>query len=239
MMAFVPSGPVALCAFLLLLLQSGGFCENCKAYKDSNNNLYSEKKCPDFCCGICTYRYCCSETSLQLDEDDQLKCNLQPSERTDLPVMGEAMKLRDYDWEYSPPSFGTFLGIGIALFVLFMVIVILCFTCSCCCLYKACRSPRRPVVTNTTTTTVVQVPYPQQSGPPPGYPTGAYQGYNPLPVQPQPGMPVAPYPTQYPPPYPTQPVGPPAYHETMAGAGIPVTQPPYNPAYMDPPKPSH
>lgn len=74
------------------------------------------------------------------------------------------------------------------------------------------------VVTTTTATTVVQVPYPQQPGmPPQGYPVGMYQGYNPLPVQPQQGMPAAPYPTQYPPPYPTQPAGPPPYHETMAG----------------------
>lgn len=69
----------------------------------------------------------------------------------------------------------------------------------------------------TTATTVVQVPYPQQSGVPVAYAGGAYQGYNPLPVQPQPGMPAAPYPTQYPPPYPTQPIRPPPYQETVPG----------------------
>ncbi|KAL8212396.1 UNVERIFIED_CONTAM: hypothetical protein K2H54_045274 [Gekko kuhli] len=139
--------------------------------------------------------------------------------------------------------FGTFVAIGVTLFVLFVVTVILCFTCSCCCLYKACRGTpaARPVVTTTTATTVVQVPYPQQPGMTPGYHGGYHAGYSPVPVQPQPGMPAAPYPTQYPPPYPMQPAGPPAYHETMAGAGVshPTVQPPYNPAYMDPPKPSY
>ncbi|KAJ6668397.1 hypothetical protein lerEdw1_015774 [Lerista edwardsae] len=159
--------------------------------------------------------------------------------RIDLPDMGGALKFKsNFDnWDDHPtPNFGTFLAVGITMFVLFVVTIILCFTCSCCCLYKACRRQPRPIVTTTTATTVVQVPYPQQPGVPPGYPVGAYQGYNPVPVQPQHGMPAAPYPTQYPPPYPTQPAGPPAYHETMAGAGAPVTQPPYNPAYMDPPK---
>lgn len=29
------------------------------------------------------------------------------------------------------------------IFVLFIVTIIACFTCSCCCLYKMCRRPRR------------------------------------------------------------------------------------------------
>lgn len=131
------------------------------------------------------------------------------------------------------------------------------------------------VVTTTTATTVVHTPYPQPPSVPPSYPGPTYQGYHPMP--PQPGMPAAPYPTQYPPPYPAQPMGPPAYHETLAGEyhcqrqpclaphischcplvlqssrcttnrypllfsggaamPYPASQPPYNPAYMDPPK---
>ncbi|XP_064930584.1 protein shisa-5 isoform X3 [Columba livia] len=138
-----------------------------------------------------------------------------------------------------PSSFGTFVAIGIGIFAVIAVTLILCLTCSCCCLYKACRRPR-PVVTTTTATTVVHAPYPQQQGVPPSYPVAPYQGYQPVAIQPQPGMPAAPYPAQYPPPYPMQPSGPPAYHETMAagaGAPYPVSQPPYNPAYMDPQKP--
>lgn len=70
-------------------------------------------------------------------------------------------------------------------------------------------------MTNTTTTTVVHTPYPQPPSVAPSYPGPTYQGYHPMP--PQPGMPTAPYPTQYPPPYLAQPVGPPAYHESLAG----------------------
>lgn len=120
------------------------------------------------------------------------------------------------------------------------------------------------VVTTTTATTVVHTPYSQAPSVPPSYPGPTYQGYHPMP--PQPGMPAAPYPTQYPPPYLAQPMGPPAYHETVAGEypyrlqlcrtpcshahrqpvsslfsggaamPYPASQPPYNPAYMDPPK---
>ncbi|XP_062441746.1 protein shisa-5 isoform X1 [Rhea pennata] len=136
-------------------------------------------------------------------------------------------------------GFGTLVAIGVSLFAVVVITIILCLTCSCCCLYKACRRPQ-PVVTTTTATTVVHAPYPQQPAVPAGYPAAPYQGYQPVAVQPQPGMPIAPYPTQYPPPYPTQPAGPPAYHETVAvgaGAPYPVSQPPYNPAYMDPQKP--
>uniref|UniRef100_A0A8C6MHM8 Protein shisa-5 n=1 Tax=Moschus moschiferus TaxID=68415 RepID=A0A8C6MHM8_MOSMO len=121
-------------------------------------------------------------------------------------------------------KFGTVIAVGVTLFVIAVVTIIVCCTCSCCCLYKLCRRPR-PVVTTTTATTVTHTPYVQ----PPSYPGPTYQGYHS--VVPQPGMPTA--------PYPTQPTGPPAYHETMAGGAAlpyPASQPPYNPAYMEPPK---
>ncbi|XP_062486649.1 protein shisa-5 isoform X1 [Pezoporus occidentalis] len=133
--------------------------------------------------------------------------------------------------------FGTLAAIGVAVCAVIIITIILCLTCSCCCLYKACRRPR-PVVT-TTSTTVVHAPYPQQQGASPNYQVAPYQGYQPVAIPPQPGMPVAPYPAQYPPPYPVQPSGPPAYCETVAagaGAPYPVSQPPYNPAYVDPQK---
>ncbi|XP_010283034.1 PREDICTED: protein shisa-5 [Phaethon lepturus] len=137
--------------------------------------------------------------------------------------------------------FGTLIAIGVTVCAVIVITIILCLTCSCCCLYKACRRPR-PVVTTTASTTVVHAPYPQQQGVPPNYPVAPYQGYQPVAIQPQPGMPVAPYPAQYPPPYPMQPSGPPAYHETVAagaGAPYPISQPPYNPAYVDPQKPTY
>ncbi|KAM9133929.1 protein shisa-5 isoform 1-T1 [Pangshura tecta] len=236
----VPAGGCSRLALSVLLLLASASGESCRAYTDSDGHTYSEKSCPQFCCGNCISRYCCLDRSYKFGEDEQFMCNVL-DDRTYQPIKEETLKLRSHfgdDWE-PRPSFGTFVAIGVTLFVVFIVTVILCFTCSCCCLYKMCRR-QRPVVTTTTSTTVVHAPYPQQPGIPPGYPVAPYQGYHPVPVQPQPGMPAAPYPTQYPPPYPTQVSGPPAYQETMAasaGAPYPVNQPPYNPAYMDPQKP--
>ncbi|XP_061864345.1 protein shisa-5 isoform X1 [Colius striatus] len=193
---------------------SGEFCQ---AYVNSYGVSQPAQNCPFYCCGDCTLRYCCYNPLSRLDEAQQLQCD-------------------EFDG-----SFGTLIAIGVTVCAVIIVTIVLCLTCSCCCLYKACRRPR-PVVATTTATTVVHAPYPQQPAVPPGYPAAPYQGYQPMPVQPQPGMPVAPYPAQYPPPYPTQPSGPPAYHETMAagaGAPYPISQPPYNPAYMDPQKPTY
>ncbi|XP_040449079.1 protein shisa-5 isoform X3 [Falco naumanni] len=190
--------------------------EDCQAYIDHHGKAHPAKSCPNFCCGDCVHQYCCSNAFLKFDEEQQFQCYLLDG------------------------SFGTLIAIGVAVCGVIVVTIILCLTCSCCCLYKACRKPR-PVVT-TTSTTVVQAPYPQQQGVPPSYPVAPYQGYQPVAIQPQPGMPVAPYPTQYPPPYPMQPSGPPAYHETVAagaGAPYPISQPPYNPAYVDPQKPTY
>ncbi|XP_073757275.1 protein shisa-5 isoform X4 [Callorhinus ursinus] len=178
----------------------------------SRGRKFFPESCPDFCCGNCYNQYCCS---------DELK------------------KFVGSEGSCAGPEarFGATVAIGLTIFVLSVVTVIICFTCSCCYLYKMCRRPPRPVVTTTTATTVVHTPYPQPPSVPPSYPGPTYQGYHPMP--PQPGMPVAPYPTQYPPPYPAQPMGPPAYHETLAGGAAmpyPASQPPYNPAYMDPPK---
>uniref|UniRef100_A0A2K6DEI3 Protein shisa-5 n=1 Tax=Macaca nemestrina TaxID=9545 RepID=A0A2K6DEI3_MACNE len=110
-------------------------------------------------------------------------------------------------------GFKATLAVGLTIFVLSVVTIIICFTCSSCFLYKTCHRPR------------------------PSKCAAHYQGYHTMP--PQPGMPAAPYPMQYPPPYPAQLMGPPAYHKTLAGgaaAPYPASQPPYNPAYMDAPK---
>ena len=39
--------------------------------------------------------------------------------------------------------FGATVAIGLTIFVLSVVTVIICFTCSCCYLYKMCRRPPR------------------------------------------------------------------------------------------------
>ncbi|XP_063558997.1 protein shisa-5-like [Gorilla gorilla gorilla] len=134
------------------------------------------------------------------------------------------------------PNEMLWVAISLTIFVLSVVTIIICFTCSCCCLYKMCRRPR-PVVTSITFTTVVHAPYTQPPSVPPSYSGSSYQGY--YPMLPQPGMTAAPYPTQYPPPYSAQPMGPRAYQETLAGgatAPYPMSQPPYNPAYIYVPK---
>ncbi|XP_058535106.1 protein shisa-5 isoform X1 [Ochotona princeps] len=199
--------------------------------------------CPDFCCGTCDAQYCCSDVRKKLVWS-QHACGGPPTSAPSAPAssepleqLGSALRFRSsFDSDDPMSGFGATVAVGLTIFVLSVVTIIVCFTCSCCCLYKMCRRPR-PVVTTTTSTTVVHAPYPQPPSAPPSYPGPTYQGYHSMPSQP--GIPGAPYPMQYPPPYPAQPMGPPAYHETLAGgAAMPyvASQPPYNPAYTDSPK---
>ncbi|XP_028612528.1 protein shisa-5 isoform X2 [Grammomys surdaster] len=217
---------------LLLLPPPGAYGELCRPFGE--DNLIPES-CPDFCCGSCSNQYCCSDMLKKIQWNEEMcpepesRLSSHPEETPEHP--GSALRFRSSIDSDDPMSgFGATVAIGVTVFVVFIATIIICFTCSCCCLYKMCCPSRRPVVTNTTTTTVVHTPYPQPQPVAPSYPGPTYQGYHPMP--PQPGMPAAPYPTQYPPPYLAQPAGPPAYHESLAGA----SQPPYNPAYMDPPK---
>ncbi|XP_054243226.1 protein shisa-5 isoform X2 [Indicator indicator] len=226
---------------LLWLLAAVVWGEDCEAYTDLHGNAYPAQSCPYFCCGYCMVRYCCSNPVLRYDSWKS-SCDLLKAGALGSSSFSDMQLFSDPDiYISSDPSFGTLIAIGVTVCAVIIVTIVLCLTCSCCCLYKACRRPR-PVVATTTATTVVHTPYPQQQGVAPTYPVAPYQGYQPVAIQPQPGMPVAPYPAQYPPPYPMQPSGPPAYHETVAagaGAPYPVSQPPYNPAYMDPQKPTY
>ncbi|XP_045712852.1 protein shisa-5 isoform X1 [Phyllostomus hastatus] len=227
-----------LLVLLLLLLPPppGAHGEVC--VDSSGYNLYP-KTCPVFCCGTCYNQYCCSDILKKFvwakesceDSLAGVRKSLEEAEQ-----LASSLSFNSDMMDRDVPGFGATVAVGVTIFVLFIVTIIACFTCSCCCLYKMCRRPR-PVVTTTTSTTVVHAPYPQPPSVPPTYPGPSYQGYQP--IAPQPGMVAAPYPTQYPPPYPAQPTGPPAYHETLAGGAAtpyPPSQPPYNPAYMDPPK---
>ncbi|XP_071611601.1 protein shisa-5 isoform X1 [Heliangelus exortis] len=231
---------VSLGLSFLLLLPAAVLGEDCRAYTDHYGKAQPAKSCPKFCCGNCMLQYCCSNELLKFDEEQLVQCNLLHGRISELSNLNYMEAFSDPDIYISPdPSFGTLIAIGVTVCAVIVVTIILCLTCSCCCLYKACRRPR-PVVTTTTATTVVQAPYGPQQGVPPNYPVAPYQGYQPVAIQPQPGMLVAPYPAQYPPPYPMQPSGPPAYNETVAGgAPYPVSQPPYNPAYVDPQNPTY
>ncbi|XP_073916049.1 protein shisa-5 isoform X2 [Castor canadensis] len=219
------------------LAASGGAGDEICVSVSGDNRI--PKSCPDFCCGSCSNQYCCSDVLKKFVGNEKMcvKTEASVSNHTEpQEQLGVALRFQS-SFDSDPVSgFGATVAIGLTIFVLSVVTIIICFTCSCCCLYKMCRRPR-PVVTTTTATTVVHAPYPQPPSIPPSYPGPTYQGYHPMPSQP--GMPAVPYPTQYPPPYPAQPMGPPAYHETLAGgasAPYPASQPPYNPAYMDPPK---
>ncbi|XP_055485536.1 protein shisa-5 [Psammomys obesus] len=227
------SSPWTLLLLLLLLPPPpGAHGEICRSFDEDS---LIPGSCPDFCCGSCSNQYCCSDVLNRVQWNGELCTEAEPRFPT-YPEFLEPQAFRSSFDSDPMPGFGATVAIGLTIFVVFIATIIICFTCSCCCLYKMCRRPR-PVVTNTTTTTVVHTPYPQPPSVAPSYPGPTYQGYHPMP--PQPGMPAAPYPTQYPPPYLAQPTGPPAYHETLAGgsaAPYSASQPPYNPAYMDPPK---
>lgn len=232
-----PAPRTLLLLLLSMLLPPPGACgEVCVA---SRGGTPAPDFCPDFCCGACDAQYCCSDVLKKLVWNEEACAGPEtsaPANTEPLEQLGSALRFRS-SFDTDPMSgFGATVAIGLTIFVLSVVTIIICFTCSCCCLYKMCRRPR-PVVTTTTATTVVHAPYPQPPSAPPSYPGPTYQGYHPMPSQP--GVPAAPYPTQYPPPYLAQPMGPPAYHETLAGgAATPylASQPPYNPAYTDPPR---
>lgn len=67
---------------LLLSLLTLGFYlfsalgEDCQAYLDPHSKVQRAESCPNFCCGDCTRRYCCSNSLFRFDEEHQLMCNL-------------------------------------------------------------------------------------------------------------------------------------------------------------------
>ncbi|EPQ07233.1 Protein shisa-5 [Myotis brandtii] len=199
----------------------------------AGGDSFSPKTCPMFCCGTCYNQYCCSDILKSVWNKEGCADNqdsLASVRNNMVETFPSSLKYTDIDTDPLPG--------GLTIFVLFIVTIIACFTCSCCCLYKMCRRPR-PIVTTTTATTVVHAPYPQPAGVPPSYPGPSVLTYQAAGRQvggndsgtghTAHGLSL----------YPAQPVGPPAYHETLAGdaaMAYPASQPPYNPAYMDPPK---
>lgn len=51
-------------AYTVKKVKSQEICENYTAY----GNEFEEQSCSSYCCGTCTYRYCCEEVSLRLDQ---------------------------------------------------------------------------------------------------------------------------------------------------------------------------
>ncbi|XP_064374837.1 protein shisa-4-like isoform X2 [Dromaius novaehollandiae] len=61
---------------LLCLLLPAVLGEDCEAYADHHGKAQPAESCPNFCCGDCMRRYCCSNVLLKFDEGQQFKCNL-------------------------------------------------------------------------------------------------------------------------------------------------------------------
>ncbi|XP_017675379.1 PREDICTED: protein shisa-5 [Lepidothrix coronata] len=59
---------------LLLLLPPAALGEDCQAYIDYSGKEQPAQSCPDFCCGSCTNRFCCSNVILRFAE--QFQCVL-------------------------------------------------------------------------------------------------------------------------------------------------------------------
>ncbi|XP_072571672.1 uncharacterized protein [Paramormyrops kingsleyae] len=230
--------------------------DSCQAYTSISGVKHPYQVCyyPQFCCGSCSYKYCCRDRELEFDDDKQDKCQSPSNMTADISSIA-----------------GSVVGI-----VILITVIVSCCLCPCCCLYNMCRKPRPLATTHTTTvmqTAYVPSPAPVQTGP-----GGPYPGYQQVPVpapgvQPmppgqylaQPYAPVGPpLPYQdpgmaYPPPqapytqtgynmgqpaYPLQPPAPtnyppvPPVQMDYSATQPPYnpTQPPYNPAFVDPPK---
>ncbi|XP_065100597.1 protein shisa-5-like isoform X2 [Paramisgurnus dabryanus] len=210
---------------------------DCKDYTSSSGSYKSRSSCGyrQFCCGTCNNRYCCSNSYDRLNQD--------------------ACIIKSFS--------NAITGLIVLAIAVFVILTLICCCCPCCCLYNVCRKPR-PVVGTSTTTVVntqcvmqqppvqgaqyppyqpvpTQPPYGGQPYPAQSYAHGQYQA-QPYAQGPYQAQPYAPGP---PPPYQTVGPGYPssqaAYPPTQAGfAPMPQPtdtskQPPYNPAFMQPP----
>ncbi|XP_048877815.1 protein shisa-5-like [Brienomyrus brachyistius] len=219
---------------------------SCHAYTAGVKHPYQICFRPQFCCGSCSNRYCCSIPDLEFDDDDQDQCESPRNMSSDVSAVA-----------------GSVVGL-----VILITVIVSCCLCPCCCLYNMCRKPR-PVAT-THTTTVMQTAYVAPPAPVQTNQGGPYPGYQHVPiaapgVQPMPPVqyPTQPYPPAGPPPYqdpgmaypppqapytqvgysmgqPAYPLQPPAHTSYPPAPPVQMdytsTQPAYNPAFVDPPK---
>ncbi|XP_065100594.1 protein shisa-5-like isoform X2 [Paramisgurnus dabryanus] len=214
----------------------------CKEYVSSSGVFHFRSSCSylQFCCGTCDNRYCCSNPFAVLTDEDQNACTIN---------------------NLSQAAIGL-IALGISIFVI-LTLICCCCCCPCCCLYNTCRKPRTVVGTSTTTVVntqcVMQQPPVQGAQYPPYQPVPTQPPYGGQPYLAQPSA-QGPYPAQPsaqgpyqaqpyapgpPPPYqtvgPAYPSSQAAYPPTQAGfAPLPQPtdtskQPPYNPAFMQPP----
>ncbi|KAK2861916.1 hypothetical protein Q5P01_001449 [Channa striata] len=211
---------LVLCAVWFPYVSAGD--DDCQGYTDTSNVYHHFQKCQiGFCCGTCSYRYCCSSSYLRLSEDAQDRCDSEISfGHTTLPLI-----------------------FGIVTSIIVLLIFICCCICPCCCLYKICHKPRPVVAATTHTTVVTSTPqhYPRQPTATPGQPLGyQYPPYQATPMQPGYGtqpMPntsgAYPMPTV---PYQGQPFtpGPPPTYQEATGPAYPPNPMPYSQAAFTP-----
>ncbi|XP_071400634.1 protein shisa-5-like [Centroberyx affinis] len=247
------------CALFVTLLPAVS-ADYCTRYLSTSSDFHDVQQCgPDYCCGTCNKKYCCTDARFHLSQDKQDRCTesygITKGKRIALLV-------------------GSILGTVFPIII--CVCLIICCVSPCCFLYKKCqrRRSRRPqTVINTTVVNAPQQPsapsghqHPYQGGQYQGdqypggqyqgaqyqggqYPGGQYPGYQPVPLQlgygaqPMPTAPPPSYmeasyspvsmpysPAQGLPVYPSQPHALPPHLDDLA-------HPPYNPAYTDGPSP--
>ncbi|XP_061544449.1 protein shisa-5-like [Phycodurus eques] len=188
------------------------WADNCSNYWDDSGLRRDGRQCGGmYCCGTCSNKYCCTEKTRQLSQEQQDLCDDRPRfEKHTRPAI----------------LLGSILGAVIS--IIFCMGLVTCFVAPCCFLYKKCKKRRNLQRRQNVTSTFVAAPnqpasLSQHSSSHPGY------------------QPVAVVPHYEGPTIPTALVGPPLYMEAVPPAyppGVPQpplpgehSQPPYNPSY--------
>ncbi|XP_037629588.1 protein shisa-5-like [Sebastes umbrosus] len=224
MVSRVLSSVVCVLWVILLPVASDDFCG---AFIDTSGRTHPAQTCgPQFCCGTCARRSCCSDRKYRLTLDAQRRCAERPTTTNN-----------DND---KKSKLGTLLGsiLGSIFPIIICVGLIICCFAPCCLIYKKCRKGgnRGSHTPNTTVINGPQQPFPQPPAAP-GY-QPSHPGYQPVPVDPGFGgqpMPTAPpsYNPANPAPggYPAgPPMGPYPGQPMMPYPGQPYATP-YNPSY--------
>ncbi|XP_078403031.1 protein shisa-4 isoform X2 [Cetorhinus maximus] len=137
----------------LLILGAVSADNDCLWYTDKQGNWHSGFDCPffKFCCGNCTYRYCCVDPMQLISEKQQKYCMSVNLSSTTVAGIASA----------------------ILLFIVIVGILVCCFLCSCCYLYRRRHQMRLPF----TGGREVIRSFPMQPTNLPSMPPGAYPLY--------------------------------------------------------------
>ncbi|XP_065100582.1 uncharacterized protein [Paramisgurnus dabryanus] len=206
-------------AALFTVTVANGDCEGFWTY----NGIYKPPihcKNMAFCCGTCSYRYCCYNPMEKYTEDEEKYC-----------------------FVYTDNSGTTAMVVGsvVASAIVGFIILLLtiCCVCPCCCLYKKCRK-RESIMTTATTTVITSRNPPYQPMPlQQGYGGQPAYGGQPMPTGPHQGQPYA-----VGPPPPFQEAGGPGYPVPYSQAAFDPGQvsypihPPVQPGFTQPPPPT-